>query len=745
MKKILFSIVLILSILNMGLFTICNAATEYDVNYIANFLSDIGVLNGYPDGDLKLNNNITREEFSKLIVLVSNFKNTIDLTSQSSVFKDVAGVRWSAPYIKVAVKNSILQGYPDLTFRPTNNINLEEASVIGLRLLQYTSQDYGTAWPYSQVAYAKEKGILEGVNKNIGEDITRQDAINIIFNTLCSKVNGTTYTYMNILEYDIAENIIIISTNKEDKTLETNQIYTSAGIFKCVNEIKGDIIGTKATLVLNSDREVVSVVPQKQNVEKYSIISTIDNGVIVNNNGFEELIKIDNNSVVYYKMQKVILSNITANKGNAIYINKDKNNNVNFAVLVDSEYEGPIVVTDKNTLNQYTDSTIIKYNEKVTTENININDVIYYYPSTNELLVIDNKVTGMIEQILPNKYNVSSIIIAGKEYRIETEKAYTKMKQYNEGEVVTILLGKDNKIVDILNQKELQVEQIGLLLDVGTEIKTSSNGNNYSAYYVTILTADGNTNKVTVDEIYDDYINEIVKISYSSNKAVVRRVSTKKDVYGVVNSTNKTIGNSKLTTNINIIEIPKVDNEYISITKKIDLSRLEGVNISSSSVVNYTKNNNGEIDNLIITDVTNDMYTPVIVLEETEISPVTANTMYTVNQNGIETTFMTQNMMFNIGDNKPAMMLTLNGAIVDINKLTKVSGKLSKENGLKLVANNKEYVLESNTIVYTKVDTKKYTATNLDEILRNKDITSITGYMDKEENKGGKIRLLVID
>lgn len=745
MKKILFSIILILSILNIGLFTICNAATEYDVNYVANFLNNIGVLNGYPDGDLKLNNNITREEFSKLIVLVSNFKNTVDLTSKSSVFKDVEKTRWSAPYIKVAVKNSILQGYPDLTFRPTNNINLEEASVIALRLLQYTSNDYGTAWPYSQVTYAKEKGILEGINKNIGEDITRQDAINIIFNTLCSKVNGTTYTYMNVLEYDIAEDIIIISTNKEDKTLEANQIYTSAGIFKCVNEIKGDIIGTKATLVFNSDKEVVSVVPQKQNVEKYSIISAINNGVIVNNNGTEEFIKIDNNTIVYYKMQKLTLSNIIANKGNSIYINKDKNRNANFAVLVDSEYIGPTVVTNKNILNQYSNTVVIKNNERVTTENININDVIYYYPSTNELLVVDNKATGMIEQILPNKYNVSSIVIAGKEYRIETEKAYTNIKQYNEGEVVTILLGKDNKIVDILNSKDLSVEQIGLLIDSGAEIKTSSNGNQYSSYYVTIITADGNTTKITVDEVYDDYINEVVKIAYSSNKAVVRRLGIKKDVYGIVNSTKKTIGNTKLASDINIIEIPKVNNEYISVTKKISLSRLNGVSIGVNSVINYTKNDNGEIDNLIITEVTSDMYTPVIVLEELAISPFASDTMYKYNLNGIEYTLMTDNINFNIGNNKPAMMLIQNGKIVDINKMIKVSGEFSEESSLKLISNNKEYILESDTVVYTKVDNEKYTSTNLDEILRTKDITNITGYMDKEQNVGGKIRLLVIE
>jgi hypothetical protein len=76
MKKILLSLILILSI-NICMATVCTAATEYDINHVANFLNNIGVLNGYPDGDLKLNNNITREEFSKLIVLVSNFKNTI--------------------------------------------------------------------------------------------------------------------------------------------------------------------------------------------------------------------------------------------------------------------------------------------------------------------------------------------------------------------------------------------------------------------------------------------------------------------------------------------------------------------------------------------------------------------------------------------------------------------------------------------------------------------------------------------
>ena len=223
MKKYInkFCILLIAIFMVLGA-NICLASDIPDEEYIAKFLINIGVINGYEDGNLHLDNNITREEFSKIIVLASTFKDDLDLFSPSSPFPDVTKDRWSAPYVKIAAVNNILKGYPDGNFKPTNNITVEEAAVIALRILNYTSNDYGISWPYSQLTFAKDKHILDNVTKIAGQNITRQDAINIVYNTLCSNIydlrsDSNYYVGSTILSVTIVPRIVIrnVETNKK--------------------------------------------------------------------------------------------------------------------------------------------------------------------------------------------------------------------------------------------------------------------------------------------------------------------------------------------------------------------------------------------------------------------------------------------------------------------------------------------------------------------------------------------------
>jgi hypothetical protein len=79
-----------------------------------------GVVSGYPDNTFRPTNNMTRGQASKVIVLAENWP--ID-TSDGQTFSDVAPGSPFYVYIQTASNRHVISGHPDGTFRPGNNIS----------------------------------------------------------------------------------------------------------------------------------------------------------------------------------------------------------------------------------------------------------------------------------------------------------------------------------------------------------------------------------------------------------------------------------------------------------------------------------------------------------------------------------------------------------------------------------------------------------------------------------------------
>lgn len=126
----------------------------------ADVLVKMGILNGYPDGTLKLENNITRAEFCSLIIRMVG-KNQVPLTNK---FSDIKESHWAYGVINRAAELGYLRGYEDGTFRPSNNITYAESCSILINMLGYKDEVVGE-WPTNVTEKAKELGI----SKNLEE------------------------------------------------------------------------------------------------------------------------------------------------------------------------------------------------------------------------------------------------------------------------------------------------------------------------------------------------------------------------------------------------------------------------------------------------------------------------------------------------------------------------------------------------------------------------------------------------
>jgi len=82
-------------------------------------------INGYPDGTFKPDNNITRAEF----MTIAN--NAFGYTEKTEIsYSDVAAGSWYEDAVAVAKAASYINGYPDGTMKPNAPITRQEAAVI---------------------------------------------------------------------------------------------------------------------------------------------------------------------------------------------------------------------------------------------------------------------------------------------------------------------------------------------------------------------------------------------------------------------------------------------------------------------------------------------------------------------------------------------------------------------------------------------------------------------------------------
>ena len=156
------------------------------------FLKQYDIVKGYEDGSFKPNNPLNRAELLK--ILVEGAGHSPDENVYKNCFPDVK-TDWYAKYVCFAKESGWINGYPDNTFRPGNNINKVEAMKMLLEIFDvdletpngnpYADVDE-TQWYGKYVYTAKVGGLLEeeGSKYYPAENITRGQISENIFRLL---------------------------------------------------------------------------------------------------------------------------------------------------------------------------------------------------------------------------------------------------------------------------------------------------------------------------------------------------------------------------------------------------------------------------------------------------------------------------------------------------------------------------------------------------------------------------------
>ncbi len=134
----------------------------------------MGIINGYEDHSFRPNSNITRGEFSKIIIEALNISsNEINNNETFSDSNDMP--LWAKNYIALANENNIISGYEDGTVKPNNIMTRSEMSTALSKILpksqietdfKFDDQDEIPDWALDGIRICIENGILNGYDDN---------------------------------------------------------------------------------------------------------------------------------------------------------------------------------------------------------------------------------------------------------------------------------------------------------------------------------------------------------------------------------------------------------------------------------------------------------------------------------------------------------------------------------------------------------------------------------------------------
>lgn len=420
----------------------------------------------------------------------------------------------------------------------------------------------------------------------------------------------------------------------------------------------------------------------------------------------------------------------------------DAKGEIDYLSLVNTNMEGPILADDNwkdeipfllGTATFYKDGTL------GTISDIQKNDVIYYSEDLKSVWAYDNKVTGTIQSISPDRLAPTSVTIGGKDYKLGTNDmsiAFSSMGNVDTGDIVTLILGKDNSVVAVLSIDEYNVTVTGVVVGTGEHLTSNQKDDYIAANYVTFVDANGN-------EYQQDYsyeatiynVGDLIRVTYEDGVGSIKKIDETGKVFGnnKFSSDASTVGAFELATNAKILDY------YSGYYQTVNPKRLADMTLNDSSVFYYELNSSGDISKMILNNVTGDIYQYGVL---TGVSNQGSGSMsYEYNIDGTVKTALSK---FDNQEKGPKGFIFSKDNSTDITDMLDLTGTKVISVGSSSVQNSvQKYPLADKVAVFYN-SAGKYTATTLDKVSDLKKY-KLTAYYDRTISLGGRVRVIIAE
>ena len=248
--------------------------------------------------------------------------------------------------------------------------------------------------------------------------------------------------------------------------------------------------------------------------------------------------------------------------------------------------------------------TAVYRNDTVTTDaTLNAYDVYYYNETAQTVWIYTRKAAGRITAVAPSANAPTSVTVAGTEYTIASSSVAAQLSALNGGgvgQVVTLLLGMNDEAVSVLTGDAANEVFYGVVQTTSRSLVENSGPDVQQT--VAVACTDGVTRSVNVDKQFNYPAGKLVAITVDENGESIQSLETK-STSGTVNAEGTALDNTALASNVEIL-----DTTSEGLAGAVRPSRLSGVTLSGTDVKYYTTNEKGEINRLILSDVTGDLW-----------------------------------------------------------------------------------------------------------------------------------------
>lgn len=411
---------------------------------------------------------------------------------------------------------------------------------------------------------------------------------------------------------------------------------------------------------------------------------------------------------------------------------------VDLVALINAVMDGPMIASgdwQSNIPFSLSGATVTRDGSPSSASQIQENDVIYWCQSMRTLWVYSDKVVGTIQDITPNTAAPTAVTIGGHSYELDSASAVyalSDLGSYDIGDTVSLLLGRQGKVAAVTAPIETTSERCGVVTKVTRESYSDGYHSSYTADTITLLATDGQSYQYECTSYTYD-VGDLVGVNIAADGTVSLKRLSPTRLSGKVNSEGTKIGSTPLADGVEILDV------YEGSGTRIFPSRLAGITLNKDMVLYYTLNGSGEIDRLILEDVTGDNYHYGILTNMVEIPTGTLTTYYTYVYDVGGTTYTLANSTTGFPVSTGGIMLK--GDLNNPDKMYRLT-KLEADriSGNLLIAGNRSYTMADDVVIYEYRNGSYYLSSA--QRVTEKGL-SLTGWYDKAENSGGRIRIVV--
>lgn len=271
------------------------------------------------------------------------------------------------------------------------------------------------------------------------------------------------------------------------------------------------------------------------------------------------------------------------------------------SVLLKSR-KGPFVAEEGTQL-PFTPVSVYRNDKASASAELNKYDVYYYSESLQTVWIYTRRAAGRITAVSPSASAPTALTVAGSNYTLGNSAVASKISSLNGGgvgEVVTLLLGMDNEVADVITGEEADSVFYGVV-QTATRSLVEDNGADV-LQKISVMCTDGITRTVNIDKSLNYPTGWLVEISVTPEGEQVTAIESK-SVSGTINDTATALGDYALADDVQIL-----DTTSEGLAGTVRPSRIAGTKLNGLTVRYYTLNEQGQIDRLILNDVTGDLW-----------------------------------------------------------------------------------------------------------------------------------------